>query len=222
MSGVEDDPFQDKDFKTWKARWERRGMEVFGRVGDKMSGNLVDTNLLINKELAKAEIRSKEWLPNKPFEKVSRPLSEWKNNINMVRSISNKAVNHFHQGMKRIQVATSPSWMAKVKVDKLCQEGKEILFMAGVGGEKKRISLNDLVEWDKIRNLKNWSHGPNVDHLSIGWKDLQVLICVILYWHYKLDLNTYALITRKSELDFLSPAKLKSNVVKKLKKKHCS
>ena len=58
-----------------------------------------------------------------------------------------------------------------------------------------------------------------MDHVSIGWKDLQVLICVILYWHYKLDLNTHALITRRSELDFVSPAKIKSNVVRKSKKK---
>ena len=112
---------------------------MFARVGDKMLGNLVDTNVLITKELAKEQLRSKEWLPQEPFEKVNRPLFEWKNNVNMVRSISNKAVNHFHKGKKRIQVDSSPSWMAKVKVDKLCKEGNEILFMAGVGGRRKEF-----------------------------------------------------------------------------------
>ena len=67
MPGVEDDPFGDKEFKTWKTRWERRGKEMFVRVGDKMLGYLMDTNVLITKELAKEQLRSKEWPPQEPF-----------------------------------------------------------------------------------------------------------------------------------------------------------
>ena len=83
----------------------------------------------------------------------------------------------------------APFWSSKVNSQKLTKVSLKILIQAGMGGRKK-ISCSDLVDWDVLRNKKNFCLSPPKNLLKLGsWKSTLVLILDILYSIYGINLE---------------------------------
>ena len=71
----------------------------------------------------------------------------------------------------------------------MTQVSAQILVDHGMGGRKK-ISCSDLLDWDIVRNQKNFCKSPEKDVMTfLSWKSRLVVILDIIYTTFNINLE---------------------------------
>ena len=71
----------------------------------------------------------------------------------------------------------------------MTQVSAKILIEHGMGGRKK-ISCSDLLDWDIVRNQKNFCKSPEKDVMTLrSWKSTLVVILDIIYTTFNINLE---------------------------------